>query len=856
MPAPTPKETAKKLIARKVEQLIATDVNIGERRSNVVEAEHGGFYQRFGNAHIYWHSVMRTEAREVHGGILAKYQEMGGFGVSPAFGKRLLGFPLSDETITKDHRCPVSFFEWGAIYWKYGGVALYGDLYKHWKAMGAESSWLGYPLADPIKVADGVAAFFEFGCLWYGSKSNNAVVEIAWSLPSLGQPWVMKADGLKDKPVLGFSFNRRSFDKNAAGQLMHDLFDGRMSLKEVGASVEIPLTFNAADVTVKRKSPTVDSFSVPFSLSGGTALKNRQLYDVCLQLPSGEKHALAPHSIYVREGWQDFKFIHATDLHVSRRLDLFRETMKSGGFPAGVAAFNNYNDNFREFIHYANRLHQLGQLEFIMITGDLVDYVFEDGGRSDSYNNFVFFEQLVRGTAPAPDQEKAAELKVPIFTSLGNHDYRTTPYYMRFDIGVYEHSVYSPAPQFSSSNLIAEEATCITPLANRVISSERALQMIKPDEENRAHNLDFYFKYINPESSYTVKLDGHRIVMIDGKWDDGVTGTLGTIAAKWGFAGEASRNLVSGSPNSVGFDIKEIDRLRVALSSSGLVIVGVHNPLISLKDGEYPYFLRETVRRQSPRAFSAEILRYFSRRGLAIPGSSFQVIPPPGWSITRTPHFATGTGENHLDYAVMNTKNYDFLKLCLGVGSAKPVDLVLSGHTHMNWECRIQWNATKKNFNFLSDFYTENPEVYYHSGDDVRPDGKQIHISVTEEAGNDDAPVKNAEGIWTLKTKPNPTALDKQPTVGKSQSWWQDTRPLFIQTEALGPMKSQRGKRLETQPQPDFRGCRLITVQENTIHRIHYVKGEEITKTLSQTPRPPRPPGLGGVLRRGAGGAV
>jgi uncharacterized protein with LGFP repeats len=91
----------------------------------------GGLFQRFAHATVYWHPVMGAEAHEVHGGILGRYNKMGGPGVNPATSRRDLGFPLSDETATRVGRYAVSFFEFGALLWKHGAGAICGDFYKN-----------------------------------------------------------------------------------------------------------------------------------------------------------------------------------------------------------------------------------------------------------------------------------------------------------------------------------------------------------------------------------------------------------------------------------------------------------------------------------------------------------------------------------------------------------------------------------------------------------------------------------------------------------------------------------------------------------------------------------------------------
>lgn len=875
----------------KVAKLQAENFNFGSKVTNEVDADYGGFYQRFEHATVYWHPVMVNEAHEVHGGILAKYESTGGFGASPSAGKRLLGFPLSDETTTKDKRYAVSYFEWGAIFWKNGGVAIYGKIYEHWKNMrnGGESSWLGFPLADPVRLAGGEAVFFEFGCLWYGAKSNGDVVEIEWLFPLLGNPWMIKPAEVGSRPLLRFQFNASVIDKQEAGKLLQELFDGRTFLKETAKETYLPIAVNVESLDKKDKPNNVSRYAAPFSLAvTNRTLKNRRLYDLCVKLPNNQMYPLSPHCVYARDSWTDFGFIHATDVHASRRLDGWRDVLKAKGFDKGARVFNNCNDNFREFIRYANKLHDRGELDFVLLTGDLVDYIFEDGGNTYSNNNFVFFRNLVLGTAPAPDREKAEELTVPVFTTLGNHDYRTNAYYLRARINVADaiedwiptpvddaiielisgpirllstifggpsNSNYDLPPRNDALNLTKEEAVALT--GNRVVSSKRGAIMVHPDANNEHGYLDHYFKYINKEPSYVVNLDDHRIVMIDGKWDkDPIDTFVDGIRKFAGSLNENERYFADGSPNSVGFFETEIEQLKNCLNKKeGLLIVGVHNPVMNPEDGEYPPFLRESLR-PTQSLLRDKVRKYLFRRdpkaymknagGLTQPTVNLSKDIHKDWPQTGTAYFSTGDGGDMLDFGIMKDRQFEFLKLAAGVGVARPADLVLSGHIHDNLECRIKWDSSKQKFLFFTDFYTENPAVYYNAFDiDIKTDkdvfalegAKSIEKKtvfrqvITEEAGDNESMTKDENGFFVLRTKGYPAPLKNASTKDAVKRWWENSRPLLIQTEAIGPMKSQRNK--EIPQQPVFNGCRHITVADNLIDKIRYDRKESITNRLS-----------------------
>lgn len=850
-------------IQKKLQQLRNNHFDLGAQVSGEVDCGFGGRMQQFANANIYYHAVMGSEAHEVHGGIRTKYLALGGHDFNQASGQRFLGFPLSDEKDSEDGMCRVSRFEWGSIYWSYGGTVVYGKIHQEYMKSGGEKGPLGYPIADPVAVAGGLAVYFERGCLYVGQKSHDQVIQINYSFPQLGHPWMINASAISEKTVVKFNFFKSLINSNIAGHLLEELFNGRIFIRQTGSGTELPLTFDFSDCKSTSFSEHIDTYTSVVRLRDPNGAKNRTLYDIILKFVN-RFHAIAPHAIYFRESWHDFKFIHATDLHISRRVDRFRKFFSDKSMDDAVRNLNNFNDNFREFIHYANQLHAQGDLDFIMITGDIVDYVFEDGGKTYHNNNFVYFENIVRGLTGKPDQVQDQELRVPILTSLGNHDYRIRPYYPLFEVDIQWPADNRTMEQFGSLNITHDEAKILTKELLHItgmVSTDTSIDMIKPDRENRGGNLNHYFRSICREPSYVVPLGDHKIIMIDGKWDDGtIEGTWDAIKYYLGLKGESTDNFADGSPDSVGFNSAEFSMISRALQDEGLVIIGVHDPVINPKQSEYSWFLREYVRSANPQPYTRQMQKYLFRRD---PTSFVKVITNnsvmvdlgkdvhSGWSRDHTFYFHEGNGDDLLDYAIMRGAREDFLKLCAGVkNSPRPADLVLSGHVHKNWECRLLWNAPTGKFRISHEFYTENPGTYYHSYDtNVDADGKftlpafagahkavlekfvkdntfRVHVKVTEEAQVDEAPVKGSSGVWSIKTKPYPMTLNSQKDIPTCKWWWQNVRPLLIQTAALGPSEFLRAP----ERQPDFRGCRLITVSADTIEKIHYLQHDVIKR--------------------------
>jgi hypothetical protein len=285
-----------------------------------------------------------------------------------------------------------------------------------------------------------------------------------------------------------------------------------------------------------------------------------------------------------------------------------------------------------------------------------------------------------------------------------------------------------------------------------------------------------------------------------------------------------------------------------ALRKDGLVIIGVHNPLINPKYSEYSYYLRSSIRIKASKPFTNEIRRYLYRKDHAsfysydeegqFKGVDLTKAVHLGWLREKSHHFHEGNGGDLLDYGIMRGNRESFLKLCAGgAGSSRPVDLILSGHVHKNWECRVKWDDNPDKFKIYHDFYTENPKVYYHSydSDEYNSAIKRIHVTIHKNAKDNPKPVKGSSGVWSIKTKPNsPTLNSQKDGVGKNL-WWMGLRPFLLQTAAVGPSEWLRAP----EKQPDFRGCRVITVKSDKIKSINYITNSNIKSELTRYPDRP-----------------
>jgi len=800
------------------------------------DAGYGGRVRRYERGNIYWHGS--TGAHEISGGILNLYLRAGGPGPNPATGKRELGFPTSDGKRGADRQHPLVEFEWGAILWVAGtgGVYIHGKHHAHWKARGGELGELGYPITNHLTIAGGEIAYFQGGALFAGPVTGGQVIEAATRLPLIGRPTLANPQAdVRLTGAITWTLSEPIAKRIRAERpdLFLELWRGRLVLEEAArpesTADEHPLVPVASHL-----AGTANRVPIDLTVRAKT-LGERKLFNVGLRRTDGKLFPLSPHCLYTKSSWSTFGFAHTTDLHVSRRLESFRGRLKAAGRAESAAAFTNCNDRVREFIRYANRLHDRGLLDVVIATGDLVDYAFEDGDNRRGAGNFGLLVEILRGRAQPTDEDGVVgeELRVPIFTTLGNHDYRPNPYMLYCEIDVDIPLYDNPTPRaYEGFNLTEADALAIQG-GRPTISSGAASAQVRPDA---AVALPWYRRWINRDEAYAVELGNHRIVMLDSGRDYGVPSSLGeALATKTGFGDEDERLFLDGNPNSIGIKDRDLDLVRNALyqaGQGGIVVVGVHAPLLNAYGSEYPHYLRETEHPTAPRS---ETVAYLWRRGrIATLTPDKNARLHAEWSQTGTPHFKVGGVGDLLDFSVSKGKAEQLLDLCVGRGVGRPVDLVLCGHVHRNVEYRLKANAAK-GFRFLTDYYSANPPEYYPSikvGHD-----QPVHVRVRPGAPFNGQPsmVRDHRGgglteFFLLDVPPyaHPLAEAKD-----KRGWWTTHRPLHIQTAALGQTDHhQRRLKPAEQAEPrrpvSFQGFRVMLMRGDAIAAAHYVTFKEL----------------------------
>ncbi|MCZ2857841.1 hypothetical protein [Blastococcus sp. VKM Ac-2987] len=127
----------------------------------------GGRAQDYAGGTISWSPA--TGAHEVHGAVLGTWRALGRESSA-------LGFPVTDEQGTPDGRGRYNDFERGSISFTpaTGAHEVRGAIWGTWNALGRESSALGYPITDERGTPDGVGRYsnFEHGTIYFTPRTG------------------------------------------------------------------------------------------------------------------------------------------------------------------------------------------------------------------------------------------------------------------------------------------------------------------------------------------------------------------------------------------------------------------------------------------------------------------------------------------------------------------------------------------------------------------------------------------------------------------------------------------------------------------------------------------------------------
>lgn len=692
------------------------------------------------------------------------------------------------------------------------------------------SEFLGNPISNHFSVAGAQVRLFEHGMTVDGTKG---MVEVGFVFPKIGRTHIVTGTSvdikLFDHDSIRFQPNKWNIEELSS--VIHQALAQKLALAPLGhTGTRVPLALGPMRLVHE------GNYGIPVKTM--SELEERKLYDAVILGDDGQWHVAAPHVVYHRKSWNDFGMVHVTDIHVARRIDRFRNLLRSAGRTEAAQGMYNWNDRFRGFVRYANYLHETGVLDVVIATGDLYDYIFEDGDDPLGGGNAEFMHQLILGRAPGPEFPDVEELKVPIFMVPGNHDYRKYPYKLIFDIHVIKD--HERVKNFPGYNLLQEEAQIL----GNLLDGRSGSEVPNVGEDGSARMVEFdpspdaCAKYLVNPGSYVVQLGAHRLFMLDSGSDTGIVDDIsGAIRNYVGLTGEDERTFVGGSPNSEGITSTEFDWLSQELAETApeaLFIVGTHAPLFNMWNNEYPYFLRETQRASHPEHVHDFLLRHTPAPVMEPIKDKFDKMAElihPHWFAGERDHQSVTkfvkrvNSQDLFDFGVLREYGEDVIQLLVGNESRRPVDLVLAGHTHRHNEFRVKREVTGE-LAFYMDFYTQNPTYYYparfgSASDDI------TYVEVAAGASPDAAPWPMPHKAIYKNQLLVPPYADPLSASNNPRAWWSSHRPLVLQTGALGARDNS---------QVSFTGFRLITVKNNVIDKIHFIPTEKLERSNYRLP--------------------
>lgn len=163
------------------------------------------------------------------------------------------------------------------------------------------------------------------------------------------------------------------------------------------------------------------------------------LFDLILRR-YGREACSVPHALCLRPPAPEVRFVHLTDLHVAVRNDIWAREVNRTVHPGDNSdpiEFINFNDRLRRFIGWANERADAGELDFVLALGDLVDFVQHGFDKNDpGPNNWDLLIEILTGS-PEEARRGNPGLRLPLFTTTGNHDWRPFPYPPGFNAAIF-----------------------------------------------------------------------------------------------------------------------------------------------------------------------------------------------------------------------------------------------------------------------------------------------------------------------------------------------------------------------------------------------------------------------------------
>ncbi|MFX1599319.1 MAG: metallophosphoesterase family protein [Promethearchaeota archaeon] len=392
------------------------------------------------------------------------------------------------------------------------------------------------------------------------------------------------------------------------------------------------------------------------------------------------------HSLVIsKQNWKNFTFVHATDLHLAERNDRLYEIIKKwteSSIKESVEGFFetvkkklkikkktqeailsnikiplrkrliNSNNQFRKFIKLMNRAVLRNELDFIVLTGDLVDYTILSKmsrklGKINEFryedSNWQIFKNIILNI-PLTEKYKGLirgeELNCPIFTTLGNHDYRPFPYDLTW------------GEMYKKIGLNASEAVAL----NQLFSASPITAITKTSLA-----LKGYLSEINASTDFSIKLGNNLFIILNSGSD----------------SFKNVRDLLTGHPSVTGISYKQIKYLEnlinEQITEGTNVFLFLHGPPLNTGGTKYSINLFEKKGSRFKRIKISEFKE--------------SLIKKSGKALSK----ARIDGIFNVKYGCISSNWEKLVEFCKNYAV-----LTLSGHTHTNREFRLDDPGTEK----------------------------------------------------------------------------------------------------------------------------------------------------------------
>jgi predicted MPP superfamily phosphohydrolase len=386
------------------------------------------------------------------------------------------------------------------------------------------------------------------------------------------------------------------------------------------------------------------------------------------------------------------RIAHVTDLHVDVRWDVFEQNLAPVA-PASLQ-FNNCNRSSGQIYAAARK-----DADIVLMTGDLIDYGRGHVGVTASTklgenryyhrdrNWFLFYDFLASGK----------RYTRPVYTSLGNHDWRLNPYppfapgapdlreivhnfaaYSEKQLkewvsrahGANHDAAYSYDPHWKHVDL-----RDVFKVLGKAISSSETLEDKGLPTETHIDSIAWYLLAINPFVDYTVVLPGgYRLLMLDFAQREALLADDTRLGKNYGWV--SPKDGRSRGPRAVWCLTKTQQWMvnQFTQLPGQAKVIGMHVPPL----GPYPDWSEEDLSRgfktyRKPLEARGPLTYRFETTGggKALKGHPLFAIRPPG-----------DVYGMHAEYGSFRSARNEFIKAL-----AKPtagVQLVFSGHIHRN----------------------------------------------------------------------------------------------------------------------------------------------------------------------------